>query len=445
MPHLRSGLAARPFLTAILISCPTPSVSSTWKGSFGRIPSVRNVGRKVPTSSREKPYVICVRSLVPNEKKSATFAISPAISAALGISIMVPTRKLTRSPCSRNTSSATRRTRLLWCSSSLTDPTRGTMMSGTGVWPAFLTARAASMMARACISEISGCTIPRRHPRSPSMGFTSDSLAIFSVTAPTDMPSSVAIILHTSFISPLGKNSWRGGSSRRMVTVHPSIALKIPSKSERWKGRSLESAFFRCSTVSAMTISRTAISRSSDAKNMCSVRTSPMPSAPFLLASAASSGVSALVKTLTLRLSSTHPMKVPRSPEMVGGASASLPSMTSPVLPLSESQSPVWYVFPPSSMVLALSLTLSSWQPDTQVLPQPRATTAACEVMPPLLVRMPSAACIPLTSSGLVSARTRIAAPPCALKASASSGVKTICPTAAPGEAGSPLPITRSL
>src|SRR5580658_10456313 len=42
------------------------------------------------TSSREKPKVIWVRSLVPKEKKSATSAISPANSAARGVSIMVP-------------------------------------------------------------------------------------------------------------------------------------------------------------------------------------------------------------------------------------------------------------------------------------------------------------------------------------------------------------------
>jgi hypothetical protein len=38
----------------------------------------------------------------------------------------------------------------------------------------------------------------------------------------------------------------------------------------------------------------------------------------------------------------------------------------------------------------------------------PRATTAAWEVMPPRLVRMPSAAFMPRMSSGLVSMRTRM-------------------------------------
>ena len=38
-----------------------------------------------------KPYVICVKSFVPKQKKSASFAISSAVRAALGISIIVPT------------------------------------------------------------------------------------------------------------------------------------------------------------------------------------------------------------------------------------------------------------------------------------------------------------------------------------------------------------------
>ena len=43
-----------------------------------------------PMSSREKPKVIWVRSLVPNEKNSASSAIWSAVKAARGISIIVP-------------------------------------------------------------------------------------------------------------------------------------------------------------------------------------------------------------------------------------------------------------------------------------------------------------------------------------------------------------------
>src|SRR5437016_7807295 len=69
----------------------------------------------------------------------------------------------------------------------------------------------------------------------------------------------------------------------------------------------------------------------------------------------------------------------------------------------------------------------------------PRATTAACEVMPPRVVRMPSAACMPWMSSGEVSTRTRMTFLSLALSASALSEENTISPDAAPGEAGSPV------
>ncbi len=43
-------------------------------------------------SSRENPKVSWVRSLVPNEKNSASCAISSAVMAPRGTSIIVPTR-----------------------------------------------------------------------------------------------------------------------------------------------------------------------------------------------------------------------------------------------------------------------------------------------------------------------------------------------------------------
>ena len=48
--------------------------------------------RNLPASSRESPKPIWVRSLVPKEKNSASFAISSAVTAARGTSIMVPIR-----------------------------------------------------------------------------------------------------------------------------------------------------------------------------------------------------------------------------------------------------------------------------------------------------------------------------------------------------------------
>ena len=69
----------------------------------------------------------------------------------------------------------------------------------------------------------------------------------------------------------------------------------------------------------------------------------------------------------------------------------------------------------------------------------PRATTAAWLVMPPRVVRMPRAACMPWMSSGLVSMRTRMIASPFCARLSASSAVNTTAPDAAPGLAGRPF------
>ena len=78
-------------------------------------------------------------------------------------------------------------------------------------------------------------------------------------------------------------------------------------------------------------------------------------------------------------------------------------------------------------------------QPTIQHLPHPRATSAAWDVIPPLAVRIASAACIPCTSSGDVSSRIRITSSPFWCQDSASSAVKVNRPLAPPGPAGSPL------
>ena len=88
------------------------------------------------------------------------------------------------------------------------------------------------------------------------------------------------------------------------------------------------------------------------------------------------------------------------------------------------------------------SLTLMSPQPDTQQAPIPRATTAACDVIPPRTVKIPSDTCIPSISSGDVSRRTKITLRPIVAFVLASSAVNTISPQAAPGEAAKPLAIT---
>ena len=94
--------------------------------------------------------------------------------------------------------------------------------------------------------------------------------------------------------------------------------------------------------------------------------------------------------------------------------------------------------------VFAAASSVSPSQPATHGLPIPRATTAACEVIPPWAVRIPCAKIIPLMSSGVVSQRTRITLSPARPLSSAVSASKTIAPTAAPGDAFSPLAATSS-
>ncbi len=99
--------------------------------------------------------------------------------------------------------------------------------------------------------------------------------------------------------------------------------------------------------------------------------------------------------------------------------------------------SPSLITAPPA--VKLFPVIFSDSAPTMAGLPQPRATTAACDTRPPRVVRMPSATIIPCTSSGEVSLRTRITFSPRFDASSASSAVKYTWPTAAPGEAPRPL------
>jgi hypothetical protein len=66
-------------------------VSSDSNGETPNTPFSRYAPKNdASTSSREKPHVIWVRSLVPKEKNSAAPAISPAAITARGSSIIVP-------------------------------------------------------------------------------------------------------------------------------------------------------------------------------------------------------------------------------------------------------------------------------------------------------------------------------------------------------------------
>ena len=179
-------------------------------------------------------------------------------------------------------------------------------------------------------------------------------------------------------------------------------------------------------------------------RNMCSVRVRPMPSAPSSSDRRASAGLSALARTPRRRTSSAQPRTVARSPVVPGRSRVTAPSMTSPVPPSMETTSPSCSTrsVPATLTCLAAASMCSASTPQTQGLPMPRAMTAAWLVLPPWLVRMPSAAVMPARSSGVVSQRTRTQACPASAAATASAAEKTTAPTAAPGLALRPRAMT---
>ena len=177
------------------------------------------------------------------------------------------------------------------------------------------------------------------------MGLNSCSESTLALITPTGNLSCLAIPF--CWAASCGTNSCRGGSSRRIVTGNPFMALKMPSKSLRWIGLSLANAFLRPFSSSARIISRTARMRS-PSKNMCSVRQRPMPSAPKRRATSESCGVSALARTLSFRALSAHCISVPNSFENLASLVGVWPSMTSPDEPSIDTQSPFLTVLPPA-------------------------------------------------------------------------------------------------
>ena len=254
-----------------------------------------------------------------------------------------------------------------------------------------------------------------------------------------------------------------------MVTGWPFMASRIDSKSARWSACSSLSS--RQNAASAWSNRRWASGRSSSAaccasarrrrqpsalrnmrftsasrsglKNMCSVRHRPMPSAPNWRARRASSGVSALVRTPSLRSSSAQASTVANSSPISGSTSATSSTVMSPVVPSMAIGSPSLRTVSPAVIERADRSMASSEAPQTQGRPMPRATSAACDAFPPSLVRMPRAAWKPATSSASVNGRTRTTSRPSSAAATASGALKTIAPLAAPGEAATPRASTR--
>ena len=166
------------------------------------------------------------------------------------------------------------------------------------------------------------------------------------------------------------------------------------SKSACCMGSSFCSAFVRPSLSSDMIIWRMTMIRSAS-KNICSVRHSPIPSAPKWRAFCVSSGVSALARTVIRRAASAHDMMVSKSPDNCGSIVATSPSYTSPAEPSMVMISPSVRVLPPICIWPVFISIRTSPAPETQARPMPRATTAAWLVIPPRAVKMPAAACMP--------------------------------------------------
>ena len=162
----------------------------------------------------------------------------------------------------------------------------------------------------------------------------------------------IAAATSTISFSLCGRNSCSGGSSSLIVTGKPCMISNSSTKSVRCIGNSLASAARRDFSSSARIISRIARMRSSS-KNMCSVRQSPMPSAPNLSATRASFGVSALARTPSLRVASAQPIRVANSPESAGSLIGTRPASTSPVEPSMVMMSPALNVRPATLMVPA--------------------------------------------------------------------------------------------
>ena len=125
------------------------------------------------------------------------------------------------------------------------------MISGIGLWPSFRTSRQACTSARTCILNSSGIRIPRRTPRRPSIGLDSCRRLTAAKTAcwrgEISSPSASARAISALSSAMLGRNSCSGGSSRRMVTGSPDIAIMMPTKSPRCSG-SISAMIPRCAS-----------------------------------------------------------------------------------------------------------------------------------------------------------------------------------------------------
>ena len=445
-PASSTGRPRRPALT----SWPTPSASSVSNGEIVSTPFCRYARRtRASTSSRENPHVVCVRSLVPNEKKSASSAIRCAVSAARGSSIMQPIGEVERRRRSPRRpppdASASSRTS---CSSRMRPDERHhdlrlrvlALLAQLDAWPR----RSPGPAARtgpAC----AGRAAPRAGRASGSDSCIRRTAASSFTSCGSGSPARSATATLTASSVRSGRNSCSGGSISRIVVGRPSIASSSPVKSCRCSGSRASSA------CGALVVGRRrararSIGRRRSPRNWCSVRHRPMPSAPGRGPArrprrcrrwrAPASGVR------SRRAAAGGGRRRPaRAPPVVAGRRRARPRARRRRRPSRASRPPAPRRGRPRrwrrrsrSRRRAQHLVAdprarrgpvdsSSSAPTTAHVPMPRATTAACEVLPPRAVSTPSAAIMPCRSSGLVSRRTRMTCSPGAVR---SSGLRVV-------------------
>jgi hypothetical protein len=123
-----------------------------------------------------------------------------------------------------------------------------------------------------------------------------------------------------------------------------------------------------------------------------------------LPAAVAGVGVRAHGNAITAEL--VRPRAVSSSPGAGSPPISSAPNITSPVPPSMETRSPSCTTTSPTVMPCTPNSIASA--PHTAGMPQPRATTAACDAKPPCEVTMPSDNRIAISSAGLVAAQARM-------------------------------------
>ena len=229
-----------------------------------------------------------------------------------------------------------------------------------------------------------------------------------------------------------GRNSCSGGSSSRIVTGRPRMMRNSSTKSSRCMGRILASAARRPSMVSATIISRMATMRP-PSKNICSVRQSPMPSAPKRRAMRASSGVSALARTFIRRVlvGPDHELGEIAGELGLDGRHLAQHHLAGAAVD-GEEIAVVHHDIAHLHDALPARRCAGPRRRRRKAVPcrgRPRRHGWSCRRGS---VSMPAAACMPWISSGLVSVRTRMTFSPLAARSSASSAVKTARPAGRP-------------